>query len=167
MPYTATVPMSGVSVGPNPLLNAVMQANIDYLLTSFDTDHLLYHFRVRAGKCTPCTCKECTCPSPWGSCAQCRCSHCDEGGTNPCPLGKHPQVAFWDTDLKGSNAGRFLMGAGNSLRWVTNSKLRAMMNAVVDGIAECRNQSNGYIYAFEPAAMMHSEQGDYGRAWFT
>ena len=30
-----------------------------------------------------------------------------------------------------------------------------------------RNDSTGYILAYEPAGFMHSEQGDYGRSWFT
>jgi hypothetical protein len=54
---------------------------------SVTVDHILYPFRVRAGK------------------------------PNPSP-GPRAQVGFWDTDLKGANAGRFLMGAGNTLRWV-------------------------------------------------
>ena len=39
---------------------------------------------------------------------------------------------FWDNDLLGSNAGRFLMGAGNTLRWIEHPELRAMLDAVVD-----------------------------------
>ena len=52
-------------------------------------------------------------------------------------------VRLWDTDLKGSNAGRFLMGAGNTLRWTEHAGLRAMLNAVVDGVESCRNVSDG------------------------
>ena len=76
--------------------------------------------------------------------------------------GSRAPVGFWDSDLLGSNAGRFLMGAGNTLRWIENAALRKMMDDVVDGIADCKNAS-GYIMAYEPAGFMHSEQGDYGR----
>eukprot|EP01051_Picozoa_sp_SAG22_P018886 SAG22_NODE_3316_length_1783_cov_1.261283_3_plen_121_part_00 len=103
-----------------------METNIDYLLTSFDLDHLLAPFRQRAANAS----------ASWGSRA---------------PAG------FWDSDLLGSNAGRFLMGAGNTLRWIEHPVLRQMMDAVVDGVAECKNAS-GYILAYEPAGFMHSEQ---------
>ena len=134
VPYLANTPLTGVTVAENTLLLQTMEANIDYLLTSFDVDHMLLPFRVRAGL----------------------------NGTT----GSRPQVGFWDSDLKGSNAGRFLMGAGNTLRWVENSALRAMLDRVVDGIEACKNES-GYILAYGPPGFMHSEQGDYGRSWFT
>ena len=34
----------------------------------------------------------------------------------------------WDANLKGSNAGRFLMGAGNTLRWREHAGLRAILH---------------------------------------
>jgi hypothetical protein len=173
LPFAAEAPTSGVNITTNVLLREVMEANIDYLLTAFDSDHLLLPFRQRAGK-----------PNP--------------------PTGSRPQGHFWDTDLQGSNAGRFLMGAapllrccsviscclcsvlpltchhhrvgrahtshtgaGNTLRWLPDPALRAMVDVVVDGIEDCRNESTGYILAYEPAGFMHSEQGDYGRSWFT
>lgn len=82
------------------------------------------------------------------------------------PLTRAPQVPFWDSDLKGSNAGRFLMGAGNTLRWLEVPALREMLDDVVDGVEACKNES-GYILAYDPPGFMHSEQGDYGRSWFT
>ena len=127
--------MGGVDISTNELLRDRMETNIDYLLTSFDVEHLLAPFRQRAGNAS----------ASWGS--------------------REP-VGFWDNYLLGSNAGRFLMGAGNTLRWIENAALRQMMNDVVDGIADCKNAS-GYILAYEPAGFMHSEQGDYGRSWFT
>ena len=60
-----------------------------------------------------------------------------ERAGKPSPAGLRPPVGFWDTDLPGSNAGRFLMGAGNTLRWTEHPELRARLNAVVDGIAAC------------------------------
>lgn len=132
---TFTYCFAGVDVSNNSLIYPIMQANIDYLLTSFDIDHLLQDFRERAGL--------------------------------PAPPGARPPVHFWDTDLKGSNAGRFMMGAGNTLRWIDNSNLSSMLTAVIDGIDDCKNSSNGYILAFPPTGFMHSEQGDYGRSWFT
>ena len=42
---------------------------------------------------------------------------------NPHPPDDQPEVRFWDTDLRGSNAGRFLMGAGNTLRWIEHPEL--------------------------------------------
>ena len=96
--------MKGVDVSANEFLTPTMRANADYLRTSFDVDHMLLPFRVRAGN-----------------------TNASAGGA-----GARAQVAFWDSDLKGSNAGRFLMGAGNTLRWLEDAPLRAMMDAVVD-----------------------------------
>jgi DUF1680 family protein len=72
----------------------------------------------------------------------------------------------WEEDLAGSNAGRFLMGAGNSVRWIDDPELRRRMNAVVDGIEECR-QPNGYIMAYPEDTIFYSERAAYTRAWLT
>lgn len=72
VPFLASAPTTGVTISGNPILLPPMevctrvppspprpspnltahsdQANVDYLLTSFDVDHLLLPFRVRAGK---------------------------------------------------------------------------------------------------------------------
>jgi DUF1680 family protein len=86
------------------------------------------------------------------------------GKPNPAGLRKPDQ--FWQTDLAGSNAGRFLMGAGNSLRWTTHAELRQRLDQVVDGITACR-QSNGYIMAYAEDTIFFSERGAYTRAWLT
>jgi DUF1680 family protein len=89
-----------------------------------------------------------------------------ERAGKPVPAGLRDPIAFWDTDLPGSNAGRFLMGAGNTLRWREHAQLRAWMNAIVDGIADCR-QPNGYIMAYPEDVILHSEKGGYTRSWVT
>lgn len=81
------------------------------------------------------------------------------------PPDDRPQVAFWDIDLRGSNAGRFLMGAGNTLRWIEHPELRKRLNGMIDGIESCR-EPNGYILAYPPDKT-RSEEPNYGRAWFT
>ena len=73
---------------------------------------------------------------------------------------------FWEEDLAGSNAGRFLMGAGNTVRWIDDAELRKRLNAVVDGIEECR-QPNGYIMAYPEDTLFYSERAAYTRAWLT
>ncbi|HEY1986422.1 MAG TPA: beta-L-arabinofuranosidase domain-containing protein [Terracidiphilus sp.] len=73
---------------------------------------------------------------------------------------------FWEEDLAGSNAGRFLMGAANSMRWIDNPELRRRVQAVVDGIEECR-QPNGYIMAYPEDSIFYSERAAYTRAWLT
>ena len=75
-------------------------------------------------------------------------------------------IAFWETTLPGSSAGRFLMGAGNTLRWMDHAELRAWLDTVVDGIEECR-AANGYIMAYPEELILHSERGGYTRAWVT
>ncbi len=89
-----------------------------------------------------------------------------ERAGKPVPAGLRPPIPFWDTDLPGSSAGRFLMGAGNTLRWQDHDELRRRMNAIVDGIAECR-QPNGYIMAYPEDSILHSERAGYTRAWVT
>lgn len=73
---------------------------------------------------------------------------------------------FWEEDLAGSNAGRFLMGAGNTLRWINHPELHRRLNVVVDGIEECR-QPNGYIMAYPEDTIFYSERAAYTRAWLT
>lgn len=70
---------------------------------------------------------------------------------------------FWEEDLAGSNAGRFLMGAGNTLRWMDHPELRRRLNAVVDSIEECR-RPNGYIMAYPEETIFYSEHAAYTRA---
>jgi hypothetical protein len=85
------------------------------------------------------------------------------GKANP-PVEPTTDVQFWEEDLAGSNAGRFLMAAGNTLRWVNHPELRRRLDAVVDGIAQCR-QANGYIMAYPEDTIFFSERGAYTRAW--
>jgi len=85
-------------------------------------------------------------------------------GTAKPPQKPTGEVQFWEEDLAGSNAGRFLMAAGNTLRWIDHPELRRRLNAVVDGIAECR-QPNGYIMAYPEDTIFFSERGAYTRAW--
>jgi hypothetical protein len=54
----------------------------------------------------------------------------------------------WDSGLRGSVAGLFLMGSGGILRWRDNIRLREMMNAVVDGIAGCAQANGTLIFEF-------------------
>ena len=83
------------------------------------------------------------------------------------PPDDRPQVAFWDRDLRGSNAGRFMMGAGNTLRWMENTELRRRLNELIDGIEACGDK-DGYILAYPHIIdSMRSEEANYARAWFT
>jgi hypothetical protein len=104
------------------------------------------------------------------------------------PPDDRPQVGFWDVDLRGSSAGRFLMGAGNTLRWMEHPELRRRMEELIDGVEACRglidvctangrngltgrailqaNINKGYILAYPPDKV-RSEEPNYGRAWFT
>jgi DUF1680 family protein len=84
----------------------------------------------------------------------------------PGPRSRQAPHQFWDVDLAGSSAGRFLMGAGNTLRWIEDEELRGRMNSVVDGVAEYR-QANGYIMAYPEETFFVSERGAYTRAWLT
>ena len=86
---------------------------------------------------------------------------------DPNPPDDRPQVPFWDKDLRGSNAGRFMMGAGNTLRWTDDAELRRRLDALIDGIEACGGE-NGYILAYPRIIdSMRSEEANYARSWFT
>jgi DUF1680 family protein len=73
---------------------------------------------------------------------------------------------FWEEDLAGSNAGHYLMGADNTIRWIDDPELRRRLNVVIDGIEEC-HLPNGYIMAYPEESIFYSERGGYTRAWLT
>ena len=73
---------------------------------------------------------------------------------------------FWFVDLPGQEAGRFLMGAGNTLRWMENAELRKRMNRIVDVIDECK-EPDGYIMAYPKYRIFSGEYGAYTRSWVT
>lgn len=73
---------------------------------------------------------------------------------------------FWFLDLPGQEAGRFLMGAGNTLRWIENADLRKRMDSIVDVIDECK-EPDGYIMAYPENKIFEGEYGAYTRSWVT
>jgi uncharacterized protein YkvS len=89
-----------------------------------------------------------------------------ERAGKPVPAGLRNPIPFWDTDLPGSSAGRFLMGAGNTVRWMDDPELHHRMDQVVEEIEECR-ESNGYIMAYPPDTIFYSERAAYTRSWVT
>jgi hypothetical protein len=73
----------------------------------------------------------------------------------------------WLRVLGGSNAGRFLMGAGNQLRWQESKELRRWVDELIDEIDGCVEPS-GYSYGFPERNMLEGgEEGAYARSWFT
>ncbi len=82
-----------------------------------------------------------------------------------CPRSR-PLAFFWETDLEGSNAGRFLMGAGNTLRYCEDSELRAEMDALVETIGQCADD-DGYCMGFRKEDFMILERANYTRSWLT
>jgi len=89
-----------------------------------------------------------------------------ERAGKPIPTSTRKPDKFWEEDLAGSNAGRFLMGAGNTLRWIDDPELSARFKGVMDGIYECR-QPDGYVMAYPEDTIFYSERGAYTRAWLT
>jgi len=73
---------------------------------------------------------------------------------------------FWFKQLPGSEAGRFLMGAGNTLRWMENADLRKEMNDIVDVIDQCK-EPDGYLMAYPKHTIFDVEYGAYTRSWVT
>lgn len=77
-----------------------------------------------------------------------------------------PLAFFWETDLEGSNAGRFLMGAGHSLCFCDDPELRAEMDALVHEIGQCAD-ADGYCMGFRKEDFMILERANYTRSWLT
>ncbi len=73
---------------------------------------------------------------------------------------------FWFVDLPGQEAGRFMMGAGNTLRWISDTDLRKRMDQIVDVIDECK-EPDGYIMAYPKNKIFFGEYGAYTRSWVT
>lgn len=82
-----------------------------------------------------------------------------------CPRSR-PLAFFWETDLEGSNAGRFLMGAGHTLRYCEDEELRTELNALVKEIGECAD-ADGYCMGFRKEDFMILERANYTRSWLT
>ena len=72
----------------------------------------------------------------------------------------------WMYNLPGSEAGRFLMGAGNTLRWQENAPLRTRMDKIIDVIDDCKEE-DGYLMAYKKEDIFVSENGAYVRSWLT
>jgi len=71
---------------------------------------------------------------------------------------------MWFQILPGSEAARFLTGAGNTLRWIEDADLRMRMDSIVDLIDQCK-EPDGYIMAFPKHTMFDYENGAYTRSW--
>lgn len=70
----------------------------------------------------------------------------------------------FENNLYGQTAGEFLMSAGTALLWEEDAELRAMLNAVVDGIAECADE-DGYLIPIAKKHFNEKEYPNYVRAW--
>ena len=71
---------------------------------------------------------------------------------------------MWFQILPGSEAARFLTGAGNTLRWIEDAGLRKRMDDIVDVIEQCK-EPDGYLMAFPKHAIFDHENGAYTRSW--
>lgn len=140
IPYLLDPPTGGVQLNGG-LLQAMSDVSIQYLLTNYGSvDNLLYQFRKRGAGLPNCP------PNPPGA----KCFGWDCG----------------DDWVEGSAAGLFLMGAGGHLRWQENPTLRALLDQLVQGIANC-SQPNGYIMAFPEDTLDSDEHPDYTLSWTT
>jgi DUF1680 family protein len=68
--------------------------------------------------------------------------------------------------LGGSIAGRFLMGAGNTLRWENDKELRRRMNELIDYIEDCATPE-GYIYGYPERTTLQGQNNAYARGWLS
>jgi DUF1680 family protein len=78
---------------------------------------------------------------------------------------KHPPAerdifklfALWTGGLRGSEIGRFLMAATNTLRWIEHPERKHGLETAVDGIAECQ-EADGYVHAFDRSILWLNEK---------
>jgi hypothetical protein len=81
--------------------------------------------------------------------------------------GKFEGPSSWFTrGLGGAIAGRFLMGAGNTLRWISDEELRRRMDELVDIIEDCATPE-GYIYGYAERTTLQGQSSAYARSWLT
>jgi DUF1680 family protein len=81
--------------------------------------------------------------------------------------GKFDGPESWFTrGLGGSIAGRFLMGAGNILRWENDEELRRRMNELIDYIEACATPE-GYIYGYHERTTLQDQTNASARGWLS
>ncbi|MBQ3078772.1 MAG: glycoside hydrolase family 127 protein [Clostridia bacterium] len=72
----------------------------------------------------------------------------------------------FENNLKGQTAGEFLMGACTSLLWKEDKALRDMADAIVDEIAQCKDD-DGFLIPITRDEFKTREYPNYTRAWIT
>lgn len=134
----ARVPRGGVRL-KGGVFEKVFNNNIDYLMNQYTYEELVRNFKLKAGMPVQ-------------------------------PMSPRFKAEnndfFWQRKLPGSNAGRFLMGAGNSVRWTDNAALRKRLDDVVSLIDSCK-EPDGYIMAYPKHTIFCGERGGYTRSWVT
>jgi len=76
------------------------------------------------------------------------------------------QSGHFEVNLKGQTAGLFLMGACTALLWQEDKELRAMADAIVAEIDDCKDD-DGFIMPITREEWHTKEYPNYTRAWIT
>lgn len=77
-----------------------------------------------------------------------------------------PYEGHFEDNIKGQTAGLFLMGAGNTLRWVDEPELRNTLDKIVNEIESCA-EPDGYLMAVAKEDFGTLEYPHYVRIWLT
>lgn len=77
-----------------------------------------------------------------------------------------PYTGHFEDNIKGQTAGLFLMGAGNTLRWVEDPQLRSTLETIVNEIRSCA-EPDGYLMAVPKEEFGTKEYPHYVRIWLT
>ena len=75
-------------------------------------------------------------------------------------------AGHFENNLKGQTAGEFLMGAGTTLLWKEDARLREMVRALLAEMEACRDE-DGFIIPIDRKDFDTKEYPNYTRAWIT
>ncbi|MDR1290796.1 MAG: glycoside hydrolase family 127 protein [Planctomycetaceae bacterium] len=137
-PVTTSLTTPRNGITVGGFFGTLLKRNENYLLNGYTVRDMARDFRERAGKPVP-----------------------------PKYDYRPNDITPWQRVLGGSNAGRFLMGAGNQLRWYESAELQLRTSQLIDEIESCVEPS-GYSYGFPERNMLEGgEEGAYARSWLT
>ena len=82
------------------------------------------------------------------------------------PTDAQPYTGHFEDNLKGSTLSMFLMGAGNTLRWVDDDELRRRVSVLMDKLRSSAEE-DGFLMPVDQTRFAYKEYPHYVRIWLT